>query len=52
MFIITNAAWGDVVEVTVEDVRKQAEIFGIDPEEITETASGIYHGNELIAEKR
>jgi len=41
--------WGDAVEVTVDDYRKQAVIFGADVD-IEERADGIYIDGEMVAE--
>jgi hypothetical protein len=41
--------WGAAVEVTADDYRKQAEIFGLEVL-IDECAEGIYIDGELVAE--
>jgi hypothetical protein len=45
----TDEKWGDAVEVTAEDYRKQALIFGVDAE-IEELDDGIYVDGERVAE--
>ena len=41
--------WGEAVEVTADDYRKQAEVFGVEVE-IDERTDGIYIDDELVAE--
>ena len=48
-FINISEKWGDRVDVTIEDYRKQAEIFG-DTVEIEERDDGIYIDGEQVAE--
>lgn len=42
--------WGDNVTVTVDDVQKQAVIFGLDADLVSSDDDGIYYDGELIAE--
>jgi len=42
--------WGDAVEVTVDDYRQQAEIFGVAADDIEERDDGIYIAGERVAE--
>lgn len=52
-YLLTNEAWGDNVEVTLQDVKNQAEIFEIDPGKITVVGrngkSCIVSHDEIIA---
>lgn len=45
-----SGQWGDNVMVTVDDVKKQAVIFGLDPNLVSANNDGIYYNDELIAE--
>ena len=42
--------WGDAVEVTADDYRHQAGLFGCDADDIEERADGIYIYGKLVAE--
>lgn len=44
-----SETWGDAIEVTADDYKKQAAAFGVDVE-ITQDADGIYIDGEMVAE--
>ena len=47
-----NEKWGDAVDVTVEDYRQQAAIFGCDAGDIQERDDGIYIDGERVGERK
>ena len=53
-YINISEKWGDRVEVTADDYRKQATAFGEDSGalDIQETPDGIFIDNELVAEPK
>jgi len=49
-YINISEQWGDAVEVTVEDYRQQAELFGVAADSIQERDCGIYIDGEQVAQ--
>lgn len=50
-YVVTNPEWGEPVVVSAEDVRRQAEIFGLDPGLIREVNGRICFADEVVGEE-
>ena len=46
---VISEYWGDPVEVTFADIRRQAMIFGCNGELLEERRDGVYFDGEKIA---
>ena len=49
-YINISERWGDRIEITPDDYRRQAEVAGWEIGEITADADGIYIDGERVAE--
>jgi hypothetical protein len=46
---VVNEKWGDAVQVEIEDIYAQAEIFGIPRSDIKVVGGNVFHGDDLVA---
>jgi len=50
-YLNTSEAWGAAIPATMDDFRKCATIFGLDPDDITADEQHVYYCGEAIADR-